>query len=432
MTETHTPMQWNKEIAAEKIFRFAQLSQWQQEFLLNDLNSNFTPSRYNAQVTMARHAVENNHRNASILAHARQLYPCCMSHDSVAKKRFDLSRIAILLTAGGEGERLRLSLQASGYSEDQLTDFTKVTFPIPDFYKDFGTLHCNLCAIAALSRQYSCTIPVIISTGPASSVTASVIPKVLRSYGNFSLADCITLPQDERLHLTTTGQIAYTLVNGKPIVATNPDESGGPIMKLLQPMPGSSESALNWLARKGCDKLILLQASALSDPQVILWMAAAAQDYDGLGIGIERTEFPPNDPFGTFVTIEENGISRLLIVEQEIRNETTRSLINPQTKAYLPYNTGFYVFDLNLLQRAHLPDYATPPKEIGGGGIGKAPKIGYAATDSVGLAQKPAVLTIPASSFHLIKNVQDLKKISELARHLSLKSLCRRMTETTV
>ena len=95
------------------------------------------------------------------------------------------------------------------------------------------------------------------------------------------------------------------------------------------------------------------------------------------------------------------------------------TLTNKEGAYYLPYNTGFYVFDISLIKENSLPDYATPPKEIVPE-IEKSPKIGYAATDIISFANKPAVLTIPKDSFGVLKECEDLKKLAEIGKKYSL------------
>jgi hypothetical protein len=145
--------------------------------------------------------------------------------------------------------------------------------------------------------------------------------------------------------------------------------------------------------------------------------------HDGLGVGISRTDFPEQDPFGTFVQIEHNGTQKLIIVEQEVRNTATRSLKDVTKKMFLPYNTGFYAFDLTLLENHDLPDYATPPKEVLPG-IPHAPKTGYAATDIIAFAHNPGVLTIPPESYHVIKNADDVIRLSTLGKRFGLQKTC--------
>jgi hypothetical protein len=94
-------------------------------------------------------------------------------------------------------------------------------------------------------------------------------------------------------------------------------------------------------------------------------------------------------------------------------------------KFYLPFNTGLYVFDITLLAKSGLPDYATPPKEILPG-LARSPKTGYAATDILPGAKHGAVLAVAPESYAAIKNADDLAVLSALARRHGIIDLCAR------
>jgi hypothetical protein len=171
-----------------------------------------------------------------------------------------------------------------------------------------------------------------------------------------------------------------------------------------------------------------LQATGLYDPALLSTMAAAAKSRDCVGVGILREAFVPSDPFGTYVTIKKNATQKVVIIEQEIRNQTTLSLKDDSGRYFLPYNTGLYAFDNELLAKSDLPDYATPPKEILPD-LPKSPKIGYAATDIFGLAKNAAVLCIPANSFAVIKTVDDLASVAALGKRFGIKKMCINLTQ---
>ena len=380
------------------------------------------------QLLQHRKALHNLEANRNILSNVKQLYPECISGNDVKASKEDISGYAVLLTAGGEGERLHTSLRKQGVPALQLRNFTKATFALPDFFADFGTLHINLSLIAKLGRDHEITIPVIVSTGPKNSATARLIPSIIKRYNSFGIKHLRIINQEERIHFTRDEKIVCTFVNNEPKVITNPDETGGPVMKLKKQLPGKMESTLDWLVTLGCNKIILLQATALYNPAIIPIIASAGKEYDGLGIGIQRKSFPEDDPYGSFILIEKNKRQKLIIAEQEVRDKETLSLTDPENN-FLPFNTGFYAFDINLIQNTTLPEYATPPKEILPG-LQKSPKTGYAATDILSLAKKPAVLTIPQDSFGVIKKAEDLMQLSKLGRKFGLDKMCKHIYES--
>ena len=106
------------------------------------------------------------------------------------------------------------------------------------------------------------------------------------------------------------------------------------------------------------------QRSFPYDQRLLPLMAAAARGHDCMAVGILRENFPENDQFGAQVSLVKNSTRRLAIVEQTVRNETTRKLKDPSGAWHLPLNTGFYAIDAKLLTKGSLPDYATPPKEL--------------------------------------------------------------------
>lgn len=416
---------WTAAVASDKVLDFDKLHVNGQQHLIECLNDRFPPAVYEEHVRRRRNALNNLAAGRSMLDGAELAYPVCLPSDEITGRANDLEGYGIMLTAGGEGERLRLSLLEHGIPESDLQDFTKATFPLPGFPEGFGTLHVNLALCRHLCRESGLDIPVIVSTGPEHSVTARVIPSILEKQDYLGLRNLHIIAQDERLHLTLEEQIAYTFEHGKdqPTPITNPDETGGPVMKLKRVEPGSTKNTLDWLGALGCTKIILLQATALYGPGLVLHLAAAGKTHDGLGIGIARSDFPPEDPYGTYVLLSREVGAGLVIAEQAVRNDATRRLTDPATGNYLPLNTGLYVFDCDLIRKSDLPDYASPPKEVLPGQP-RSPKIGYAATDILPLAHNPAVLTVPKDSYAVLKNIEDLARLSEAGKRLGLARLC--------
>jgi hypothetical protein len=419
---------WNEELGRQHVHDFTQLSSEEQCQLLEFLNEHYPPERYRRHREQQLRAMANVDAQRTILNGVTQRYPAVIDGASLAGSPQDLSGCAIMFTAGGEGERLRQSLQAKGYPASQLEDFTKATFALPGFYRDFGALQLNLALVAHLCRTCGSSIPTIVTTGPQGSLTERVIPAIIARHRGFGLDRLFCIAQEERLHLSLEGKIVCLRTPQGPRPATNPDETGGPLMMLRATRTGASMQLLDELREQGCRKILVLQGTAVYDPQLILQMAAAARNHDAIGVGIPRQAFPANDPYGTYVLLEKEGHATVNIIEQGIRNDATRGLKSADGTSYLPYNTGFYVFDLDILAKSSLPDYATPPKEIAPG-LARAPKIGYAATDILPLAVDPAILTIAPERFAVIKNDEDLERCSTLGRQFGLDRICQETQE---
>jgi len=352
------------------------------------LQNNISFDEYQRQVAKKEKAIANMKNAKNVLLGTEQKYPQHLDFSQVCVNLQDLNDCAFLIMAGGEGERLRVSLKEKGYSDDDLKDFTKATFPIPNTAYKFGALEVNLRLISKINSN----IPVILTTGPVGSDTEKIIPKIMKENANFGVKNLEIIAQNERLHLTNDNKIVFE--NSKPI--TNPDETGGPIAKLKE------SGLLEKLEKNGIKKIIVLQGTAVYSKETLPIIASAGKNFDGMGIGILRENFPEKDPYGTFVLAGKN----LRIIEKEVRTSDTYNVKNENGK-YLPYNTGFYVFDINLLKNVEMPDYATPPKIISGE-IEPSPKIGYAATDIIAFAKNAAVLTISNDDFCVIKNADDI------------------------
>ncbi|NLD99018.1 MAG: hypothetical protein GX640_04025 [Fibrobacter sp.] len=394
--------------------------------LIEFLNQNFKPSVYNEHLQKRRAALRNMTNSKSALQNAAQHYPQTVNWKDINPSTDSLKGFALVFTAGGEGERLRLSLLKKGIPASMLEDFTKATFPLPDFFDNFGALQTNLAMVASFCNTIRMDIPVIVTTGPQGTITAGVIPEILRKNNNFGLKHVLVIAQDERLHLTIDEKIACTEISGELRPLTQPDETGGPLMKLKQIPDTSGISALDWVEELGCNKLIVVQATALYDLRLLPIMAQALGNHDCLGVGILRTEFPPKDPFGTFVTITRGDKPETLILEQDVRNDETRTIKDQSGQFYLPFNTGFYAFGTELLKNNNLPDFATPPKEILPE-LPRSPKIGYAATDLLPLASNPVILTIEQDMFAVLKTAEDLEQLSILGKKFGLDKICRTM-----
>jgi len=392
-------MAWTKENLEKVVFNFVDFDEKKQARIADFLNKNVSFDEYLLQVAKKEKAVVNMQNAKSILQKAEQKYPEHLDFASVSADINEMKNYAILIMAGGEGERLRVSLKEKGYSDEDLADFTKATFPIPETNYKFGALEVNLRMIAEICGKINYDIPVIITTGPFGSDTEKIIPQVLAKNANFGVKNVSVIAQNERFHLTDDNKIVFD-ENLKPI--TNPDETGGPIVAMMK--------KINLTAIK----IIVLQGTAVYSKKILPIIATAGKNFDGLGIGIARNSFPENDPYGTFVSAD--GVLR--IVEKDTRTAETYKIQSEDGK-FLPYNTGFYVFSVEMLKNAEMPDYATPPKIILDG-IEKSPKIGYAATDIITFAKTPAVLTISDSDFRVIKNAEDIDILAEIIKKFDL------------
>lgn len=413
---------WNAASLGCQTVDFGTLMPAQQDMLIQFMNDNFPPATYTRHKEFRELALTAMNNVRKTLAGAQQRFPSVVHHASVNSSPDSLKDHALIFTAGGEGERLRLSLLKQGIPAEDLEDFTKATFYLPDFYKKFGTLHINLAMVSSLCSKYEINIPVIVTTGPKGSITARVIPELLKQYSNFGLKNIRVIEQDERLHLTNDNKIVWQTAGDTVVPVTNPDETGGPLMK-LKDKGDKGESVLDWLNKIGCSRSIVVQATALYDQRLLPMMASGLNGHDCLAVGILRTSFPEKDPFGTFVTLDYGTSQKTMILEQDVRDATTRTIVDKTGQYYLPYNTGFYAFDNDLLAKNDLPHFATPPKEILPH-IERASKIGYAATDIVPVAKNPVILAMDQSMFGVLKTADDLSMLSELGKRYGLDKIC--------
>ena len=152
----------------------------QQSEFLALMNSKFPPEIYRLHLQKRRDALNLINTSRDTLNDATQLFPPFVKWTDIGATPEALNGFALVFTAGGEGERLRLSLLEKGYDQSALNNFTKATFPLPGFYQDFGTLQTNLAMVSSFCKTLKIDIPVIVTTGPHGSITAKVIPEILR------------------------------------------------------------------------------------------------------------------------------------------------------------------------------------------------------------------------------------------------------------
>lgn len=413
-------IEWTDKLCDDYILDYKRLDANQQSHLKGYLNKKFSFDIYEQHKRMRHSAFANEKGFRDELTSAKKSFPDLLYPENEYKS--DITKCAIVLTAGGEGERLRLSLEKMGYGNDVLKNFTKATFPLPDFFEDFGTLDINLALIAYLEKKYGIDLPVIVTTGPKGSATAEIIPGLVERRNNFGLSHILVIQQQERLHLTRDDEVAWFLKNSMPFPVTHPDETGGPLMSLKHEN-NQGVVPLKWLGDLEVKRILVLQATAVYNPDMIFAMANTGEQYECVGIGILRESFPEDDPYGTYVAIENKGNRKLVIVEQNARDKDIERLRDPDEKYYLPYNTGFYSFKKDLLINASLPDFATPPKEILPG-LERSPKVGYAATDLIKLAEKSAVLVAPKDWYRALKNADNLVELSSMGKRYKLDRIC--------
>lgn len=214
---------WTNSDAEKCINDYAALNTYQKKHLCDFLNKKFPPSVYYRHVSWRRKALVNAEEAKNILARADQRYPRLFKSGEIPGLPADLAGYAIILTAGGDGVRLRTSLREQGVDEESLHDFIKATYQIAGLPREFGSLHANLAVIADLCGQAGFQVPVIITTGPEGSVTSRVIPEEVAKHNSFGMSYVRTLCQGERLHLTVDEKIVYVIADGLPWPVTHPD-----------------------------------------------------------------------------------------------------------------------------------------------------------------------------------------------------------------
>lgn len=419
--------QWSSETLLAAVEAFNEFTPSQQQRIISFMNAEYPPERFHEQRRKRQSALSQMNRYRSMLETRVQNFPECIHCDSINDTGDALNGFAIVFTAGGEGERLKTSLLKKGVSAESLTDFTKATYGLPDFFDDFSTLTINLVMISLLGSTGQTAPPVVITTGPEGSTTARVIPMLMKKYDNFGIQHLRVIPQEERLFFSNDERIVF-LDNGTTLQpVTHPDETGGPLMRLKK-KEANGQSIFDWFTALGCNKTIVVQGTAIYDTSLLPKMAAALDGHDCLGVGIRRAAFPAEDPYGTFVSLSGDDATSTIIIEQDVRNDTTRTIKDAAEKWYLPFNTGFYAFQNSLLIENDLPDFATPPKELTPD-LPRAPKVGYAATDMITLAKHPVILTIEPDMFGVLKKADDLEMLSALGKRFGLDKMCRKFTE---
>ncbi len=377
------------------------------------LNKNVPINRYLAE----REKWQKAHLNAALAGGGSRPKPISFPEIAESGSSFSLDAFkntAIILTAGGEGERLKKSLLDAGTAPEELKDFTKATWPLDGKTKAASTLGYNLLLLRAIARALGQKLPVIVTMGSEGSDTARLLPPYLAPY-NDEYLDIITVSQGERLHLTTTGRLVL-LAEPDLRAAVNPDETGGPFMALKNPHERDKEGLIHYLLEKGMTNCLALQAIAIVKPLLMSSLAAALKTADVAVLGVKRDSFPESDPFGTIVSLREEAGERTVIVEAHNRWPALYELKDKE-HGFLPYNSGMYAFKTALLAGAALPDFICPPKIITAE-LPPAGKSGYAATDLLSLSSKVALCLTSADSFAVFKSLADRENLINAATNL--------------
>jgi len=408
---------WTEELLEQFIYDYANYSAEDILEIIKKLNKEYPPKDVLKELLDRRSAIQENQKIKNLLKNLKDPYPKTIKLSEIKNKSVDLSSIAIVLTAGGDGERLMQSLKNEGKTEEEIKNFTKATIPLPGFADDKSTLEINLRLIQKLEESLSITIPVIVTLGPIGSKTAELIPKFLKENENFDLKKLITVPQFKRIHFSNEEKI---VLDKNLNIITNPDETGGPIVRLKYPILKNEETGIEWLKNNGVNHVLILQAIGLYDFEIIKKIVSQKNKADLIALGIIRKEFRENDYFGTFIYLNDNEKRRLKILESHVIDENIRSIKNNEEE-FLPYNPGLYLFEISLIDNINeIPFYASSDKEIKDG-VEKAPKIGFAATDLTLIAKNPKILLIDNLNFSsLIKDYESLKEVSEFRKKHNL------------
>ncbi len=378
------------------------------------LNNNVPYASYLAEREKWVEAQSNSRANSE----AAETLPLSFPEIADGAAAFSLesfNNTAIILTAGGEGERLRKSLIAAGASPDELKDFTKATWPLDGQTKAASTLGYNLLFFRAIGRALGQKLLIIVTTGPLGSDTARILPAYLETFQDEYL-DIITLPQGQRFHLTTGGQLVLSAAGPHLSVACNPDETGGPFMALKNPHERDAKGLIHYLLAKGLINCLALQATTICQPLWVSSLPAALKKAEVAVMGVRRDTFAPDDPFGTIVRFNAAGGDYTQIVEAHNRRPAIYS-VRDEKYGFLPYNSGMYAFKTELLATARLPDFICPPKMITPE-LPPAGKVGYAATDLLSLSPKVAVCLTKADSFAAFKGLADTQNLIAAATKL--------------
>lgn len=406
---------WDNQSVKTYIDNIENFSRDELESIVNYLNENFPIDRYEKENTERKMALEELENTKNILNTHVQKYPSCYELSEINFNENDLNNIAFFFTAGGEGQRLRQSIEKNGKKNEVLENFTKATYPIQNFPENFGTLMINLALIKSFCDKYKTDIPVIISLGPKNSTTYNYIPSSIEKFKNFGLKNLFYIAQKERLHLTDEGKITINKTDNGFKASTNPDETGGPFMAFQK-----DKNLVEKIRQLGIQKLLCIQGIGIYNPEILLKVASSNKEHDCYILGLPRENYPETDCFGTLVVLENEGKKQLRILESHMINNETRTLKSSDSSAYLPANSGLYVFDLSIFEEEiSRPFYATSAKEIEASKK-LAPKIGYSATDFSRFSKNPAVLLVQNGNYSILKNIESLDDIEKLGKKFEL------------
>ncbi len=411
---------WTRDNAVDYIEGFDELGDDEKRALLTYLNDHFPPSAYESHRDARRRARQNIRAVQQEVESAVAAYPPYILDKDIPHTHNALEGCAVVLTAGGDGERLKQSLVAQGASPHALAGYTKATFPLPERAGNVSTLELNLHHIASIAQSAGTEIPLLVTTGPPGSTTARVIPSLLKEKSHFGLSWCRTLAQQARLHLTEQDKIAVAHTPEGPRPVTHPDETGGPLMRLKKPWNSRSDtSILDELASQGVDRLIILQATAVYHPHLITALAQISRTHDVVGVGIRGDNAEMIASLGVYVALEKENDRIIRVLDPHYRNAAIDSMKDETGTWFLPCNTGLYACRLKTLAQGSLPDFCTSGKEVLPH-LPKAPKTGYAATDLMSLSHSATIIVTEADKFAVIKKAKDLSEVARAAKRFGL------------
>ncbi|MDX9970308.1 MAG: hypothetical protein RBS56_00165 [Candidatus Gracilibacteria bacterium] len=413
---------WTKDLLLKNTESAENLSENEIAHVVDFLNENHPFDDFLREKSERKIALKNMEETKNLLENATQKYPKVYDFSEIVFDEKSLSKVAFFFTAGGEGQRLAQSLEKSGMENLHLENFTKATIHIKDFPENFGTLMINLSIIKSLSDTHGVDFPVIISLGPKGSTTQKVIPEEIKAFNNFGLKNLHYISQGERLHLSEEEKISLEIKDGEIKIAKNPDESGGPLVAFY-----NDKKLINDLKEKGVSKILIVQGTGIFNPDILKNISSVKGNHDCYILGLPRHKFEKTDQLGTIEIIEKDGKDTLRILEAHSINDTTRQIQDPTHTAYLPANSGMYIFDLAFFSNSlPISFYATAPKEIS---FSKklSPKIGYSATDFTTFAKNPAVILISDKDFAVLKNVENMEDLSTLGKKFGLITLCEKV-----
>ncbi|HMD67783.1 MAG TPA: hypothetical protein VKF42_02825, partial [Chitinivibrionales bacterium] len=103
---------WTSAEARRCVANYDALSAPQKSSLLDILNKQFPPPIYREHRSRQEAALRNAESCKTMLDGAEQTFPALIMQSEVRGAPADLAGYAVVLTAGGDGERLRAGLQA--------------------------------------------------------------------------------------------------------------------------------------------------------------------------------------------------------------------------------------------------------------------------------------------------------------------------------